>query len=208
MGCDGRSRPVRATTTYGGNGGTRPFPPVQSPCDGVFYMTGPASQPKYNQSGLTFLAITDGTSNTLMLGERMVGDSALDSWLAAPITPAPDPFIQPAATYMVWAPPRNENSAAGLLGAMALINHRHGSVWTPPPPPLPGFPPIPPPPVPWSELGPHWWLRLSAYGSYHTSGVNVALVDGSVRFMRASTPLATLQMLSTRAGGEVVPGDW
>ena len=197
-----------ALSTYGGNGGTRPFPPAQSPCDGVFFTTGPGSLPRPNQAGVTILGITDGTSNTLLLGERVVGDSALDSWMAAPIKPAPDPWIQSESSYMVWAPPRNENSAGSLLGGMATINYRHGSVWTPPPPPLPGFPPIPPPDVPWFPLNWQWWMRLGAYGSYHSGGINVAMADGSVRFMRDGTPLATLQILSTRAGGEVVPGDW
>jgi hypothetical protein len=37
--------------------------------------------------------------------------------------------------------------------------------------------------------------------------VNVALADGSVRFVRDSIPLATWQALATRTGGEVV-GDY
>jgi prepilin-type N-terminal cleavage/methylation domain-containing protein/prepilin-type processing-associated H-X9-DG protein len=197
-----------ALTTYGGNGGTFPFPPSMSPCDGIFFTTGPLSKPRPNQTGITMLAILDGTSQTFFLGERVVGDRALDSWLPAPIVPSPDPFIQGTSAYSVWAPPPGPNAAAGLLGATTTINYKHNSVWTPPPPPLPGFPPIPPPPVPWDELKLHWWARLGSYGSYHNSGVNVALADGSVRFLRESTPLATLRMLSTRAGGEVPPGDW
>jgi prepilin-type processing-associated H-X9-DG protein len=35
-------------------------------------------------------------------------------------------------------------------------------------------------------------------------GVNIAFCDGSVRFLTKETPLATLQALATRAGGEVV----
>jgi prepilin-type N-terminal cleavage/methylation domain-containing protein/prepilin-type processing-associated H-X9-DG protein len=197
-----------ALTTYGGNGGTRPFPTAMSPCDGVFHMTGSASLPRPNQTGVNMLAIHDGTSNTLFLGERVIGDPALDSWMHSPITPGPDPPIQGTSAYGVWAPPPGPNAAAGLLGATTMIGHKHGSWWSPPPPPLPGFPPIPPDPVPWSELGPHWWARLGSYGSFHPGGANMALADGSVRFVRDSTPLPTLRMLSTRAGGEVIPGDW
>jgi prepilin-type processing-associated H-X9-DG protein len=43
--------------------------------------------------------------------------------------------------------------------------------------------------------------------SYHTGGVNVALMDGSIRFYRDSISLATWRALSTRAGGEVLNGD-
>lgn len=197
-----------ALTTYGGNGGTRPFPGVLAHVDGVFHSTGPVSQPRPGQSSVGILEILDGTSNTLLLGERIVGDPALDSYLKAPITPSPDPPILGTSGYFVWAPPPGPNAIAGLLGSTTTIGYRHGTVWIPPPPPLPGFPPVPPDPVPWSELGPQWWARLSAYGSFHPAGVNVALADGSARFLRDNTSLATLRALSTRAGREVLSGDW
>ncbi len=44
--------------------------------------------------------------------------------------------------------------------------------------------------------------------SYHTGGVNVALMDGSVRFTRDSLDLATWRALGTRHGGETIPGDY
>jgi len=43
--------------------------------------------------------------------------------------------------------------------------------------------------------------------SYHTGGVNVLLMDGSVRFVRDSIALPTWRALGTRAGGEVI-GDY
>ena len=74
-----------------------------------------------------------------------------------------------------------------------------------PPPPLP---PIIPTPVDWAKLSIQEWDRISAYGSRHTGGVNFALGDGSVRFVKVTLDLPVLQQLSTRAGGEVLPGDW
>jgi prepilin-type N-terminal cleavage/methylation domain-containing protein len=44
--------------------------------------------------------------------------------------------------------------------------------------------------------------------SFHRNGTPVCLVDGSVRFVPDSTDLRILGRLSTRAGGEVIPGDW
>ncbi len=43
--------------------------------------------------------------------------------------------------------------------------------------------------------------------SYHGGGVNVVLMDGSVRFVTDAIPPATWRALATRAGGEVV-GDY
>jgi prepilin-type N-terminal cleavage/methylation domain-containing protein/prepilin-type processing-associated H-X9-DG protein len=205
---------LHALTTYGGNGGTRPFPPTLSPCDGVFPVTGSASVPKYGQAGVQIIHILDGSSNTLLFGERVIGDPNLDTFLNAVTYPEPvfdsppTPFLQPTAAYMVWAPPPGPNAAGGLIGAGAMINHRYTLRWVRPVPPFPNAPPPPPERISWSAFGPHWWGRLGAMGSYHTDGVNIALADGSVRFLRDTTPMTTLQAIATRSGGEVLPGDW
>ena len=45
--------------------------------------------------------------------------------------------------------------------------------------------------------------------AFHSGGANVALADGSVRFLRAGLDIRVLAALITRAGGEVVAGgDW
>ena len=50
--------------------------------------------------------------------------------------------------------------------------------------------------------------RLSAIGSGHTGGANVAFADGTVRFLTltSNADLAILQELCSRASGNVVPG--
>jgi prepilin-type processing-associated H-X9-DG protein len=158
------------------------------------------------------VVITDGTSNTLLLGEKILGDNNLDSFFGAldagVITPDPTPPIQHEITYSVWAPPPGPNASAGMIGSSVTIDYKQPYGWNLPRQPPPPAAPIPPPPVPWSVLGPLWWARLGAMGSYHPHGVNVAMVDGSVRFVSASTQLNTLHAVSTRSGGEVIPSDW
>lgn len=190
-------------TCYGGNGGTKPFPPAQSTMDGMFHTTGPGSKPQPNQTGVNFLDVRDGTSNTLMLGERIIGDGALDTYLNAPtITPAPNPPLQSIGAYMRWAPaPSDPNAAGGLLAGGVPIGFAAPSSWSPP------LPPAIPPPVDWNTLQTQWYNRLGAYSSYHDSGLNVALADGSIRFLRKTTTVTMMIILSTRNGGEVTP-DW
>jgi prepilin-type N-terminal cleavage/methylation domain-containing protein/prepilin-type processing-associated H-X9-DG protein len=43
------------------------------------------------------------------------------------------------------------------------------------------------------------------FSSGHSGGANMLMGDGSVRFMSDSTALQTLQWMSSRAGGEVIP---
>ncbi len=44
--------------------------------------------------------------------------------------------------------------------------------------------------------------------AFHTGGANVALADGSVRFLKEGMSIRTLAALATRAGGEVVGNDF
>jgi prepilin-type N-terminal cleavage/methylation domain-containing protein/prepilin-type processing-associated H-X9-DG protein len=47
-----------------------------------------------------------------------------------------------------------------------------------------------------------------AWGSMHPEGFNVALCDGSVRFIQYGISLPTWEALGTIAGGEVIPADY
>jgi prepilin-type processing-associated H-X9-DG protein len=46
--------------------------------------------------------------------------------------------------------------------------------------------------------------RINAFGSMHTGGCQVALVDGSVRFLSENISSITFNAMGSRAGGEVV----
>ncbi len=46
------------------------------------------------------------------------------------------------------------------------------------------------------------------FGGYHPGGANVALADGSVRFLRGTIHPKVFESLSTIAGGEPIPSRW
>jgi prepilin-type N-terminal cleavage/methylation domain-containing protein/prepilin-type processing-associated H-X9-DG protein len=165
-----------AIGSYGGNGGTLSFdgwdgsPPPS--CDGVLF----------RYSRVRMADITDGLSNTFLLGERYHRDAAWDS-----LTLDLDPGMYPLWGWGSWAEAGFQIGPEGdtLLSTPVPINYRV--------PPGSGA-------DDWSWEG----YRLCAYGSGHGRGANFAFADGSVRFVSDSTALDTLQALSTRAGGEVV----
>jgi prepilin-type N-terminal cleavage/methylation domain-containing protein/prepilin-type processing-associated H-X9-DG protein len=59
-----------------------------------------------------------------------------------------------------------------------------------------------------SVFNQYWENRLHAYGSNHTGGANFVFCDGSVHFIRDSITLQTLQRLSTRASGDIISEDY
>src|SRR5262249_46718675 len=108
--------------------------------------------------GHTIMGITDGTSNTLLLGEiSKNGWKCYRSWIRG------------------WD---NDSSGATVTGknmvyAINSTDYTSGN------------------------------FNNVSLSSNHTGGVNIAMTDGSIRFLRDSTPLDTLKRLASRSGGEV-----
>ena len=130
--------------------------------------------------------ITDGTSNTLMLGEFSNFDPNWDAWSnvigsgGMPLTVMTSGWAYPYFNPL-------------------------GSAFNPLNPSLPAT-------IPSDPFAAQYQLvaRLMSYGSRHTGGANFVLADGSVRFIPNSvnsTP-ALLSKLGTRARGEVVNADF
>jgi prepilin-type N-terminal cleavage/methylation domain-containing protein/prepilin-type processing-associated H-X9-DG protein len=175
-------------SSYGPNSGTKGCASLVDPVkadDGVFLTLTPTQ-------AVRMAGITDGTSSTILFGEGYHRDplwkTLSDQCLSAPSQPLGD-MSQIAAWFFAGFVPRN---------ASAPIN------WQLTPADVAG-----PFPVPYSA--PCYdvvFRRVGAYGSGHGGGANVVLADGSVRFLRDSLSLATLQALSTRAGGEVITEDY
>lgn len=66
-------------------------------------------------------------------------------------------------------------------------------------------------PVPWTapdDIPYDPSLPFAGFGSKHPGGCNIALADGSVRFLKRSVLPGVITSLLTRAGGEIVSPNW
>ncbi|QDV32363.1 DUF1559 domain-containing protein [Tautonia plasticadhaerens] len=163
-----------ALSSYGGNAGTRSYGRPGNPQsrDGIFF----------KGRHIRLADITDGTSQTILLGERHHLDPEYDR-----LTAELDPSFYPLASWGAWGSAGHPLGSQGdvLLGSIVPINYR-----------------VPP------ESGEDNWdwedFRLSAFGSGHGGGAHFAFADGSVRFIKDSIAIEQLRALSTRARGEVI----
>ena len=155
-------------SSYGGNAGKRSVLSSRMTRDGVFFIN----------SSVRLADITDGTSNTLLFGERFHHDPEYGRQ-----QPVVWPGTSPLAGIGKWGYVADVRANANVtLSTPVPINYRvppGGDFSTPED-------------------------RNCAFGSGHPGGANFAFADGSVRFLSDSTPLSVLQALSTRAGEEVV----
>lgn len=143
-----------------------------------------------NGEPITYIA--DWTSNTILLGEK---DNTDPNWaLFSTNGPFPTPEEKAAVAYVgsIWytnfvylQPLAEINFSISPDLAARSAADKSGSIWNQ-----------------------FWRVRQGAFGSKHSGGANVALADGSVRFLNSSMSLITLQALSTQAGGEVISGDY
>jgi prepilin-type N-terminal cleavage/methylation domain-containing protein/prepilin-type processing-associated H-X9-DG protein len=167
---------VYGLSSYGGSAGTRSFgyDNVPQTEDGIFF----------KRSRVRMAMITDGSSHTLLFGERSHEDPEYDR-----LTLDLDTVMYPLGSFGPWASAFHDigSQADVFLGSIVPINYT-----------------VPP----GSGVGNWDWEdhRLSAYGSGHPGGANFALADGSVRFIADGLPLEQLQALGTRAGEETAQG--
>lgn len=174
-------------TSYGGNGGTRSYYPDHATADGVFHTTGPASQPVANQLPVTLSQIHDGTSHTLLFGERRHFDANYASF-------AEMHWTESLAYLGRWAAIGGRKRIADVtMSAFAPLNYRlpfdyeRRSEATPP---LNSS----------RDFAIFEDQRKCAFGSEHAGGANFAFADGSARFLADPISQAVLTAMCTRAG--------
>jgi prepilin-type N-terminal cleavage/methylation domain-containing protein/prepilin-type processing-associated H-X9-DG protein len=152
-------------------------------------------------NGISLLAITDGTSNTVAFSELKKGDfnNAVYSpadWLnvgSAGLPTTADQAYSICQTVNV----QDLSLQCFSAGGEWLGDDNTGTAYTHVVPP--------------NTTNCCWLANLTfavTASSYHTNGVNLLLCDGSVRFVPNSISLATWRALGTRQGGEVLGSDY
>jgi prepilin-type processing-associated H-X9-DG protein len=165
-------------TSYGGSAGTRSVPMGAAPAfplmsrDGIFFL----------DRCVRLAEITDGTSNTLLFGERYHRDPEWTNRQPV-VLPGIDTLEHMGKWGMVVP-------AGGIMGNLTLhtaapINYR----------------------TPRGGNASELTDRACAFGSGHPGGANFAFADGHVQFLKGSPDLRILNALSTRGGGEIVSAD-
>lgn len=163
-------------------------------------------------SGTGIRNMTDGTSNTILMSESLLGAGSSAS-VKPPILP--NPFYRYLATFP-GGPGSMQGSGLGFNGlpgdnpdlatvfasaatwtgvrCSAWIHGKDGDT---------GFNAYQPPNSKIPDVVKNNWGFMAAR-SLHPGGVNVLFGDGSVRFVKDSVNMAAWRALATRAGGEVV----
>jgi prepilin-type processing-associated H-X9-DG protein len=160
-------------SSYGGNAGKRsvnPGPPPDFPGitrDGIFFL----------DSNVRLADVTDGSSSTILFGERFHHDPQFDLL---------QPVVLPGTGLIAE---RGKWGLVAGVGAMAHVT-LHTAVK------INYQTPVGADSLAMSN-------RVCAFGSGHPGGANFGFADGSARFVAEDLLLEQLQALSTRAGEEV-----
>jgi prepilin-type N-terminal cleavage/methylation domain-containing protein/prepilin-type processing-associated H-X9-DG protein len=157
------------TSNYLGVLGTGPVPLIPTTVDGMFG----------SNSQINVRDVTDGTSQTLAVGERSY-TTGYSTWMAM----VPGGWLFPTPVSNQGGP----FSPAGGVPSCGMVLTPVGLVDAPR--------------TPNNKSG-----HPEDFSSRHTGGVNFLFADGSARFIKDSINFRTYVSLATRAGGEVVSAD-
>jgi prepilin-type N-terminal cleavage/methylation domain-containing protein len=190
----GGNRPV---TLYAGVSGTANNNAKWPLCDGVLYC----------RSKTRLVDISDGTSTTLMVGERPAAPDLDWGWWDT--ADQPDYYgADPNGGWSGWdmdvvsgvAERWSGDSGPNHSTSRSSPSFSCPSIETYRAPGPPAFSPGAP------FLTPSNFCDFNHFWSNHTGGAYFVFGDGSVRFLPYTTTQKTMNALATRAGGEVIDG--
>ena len=140
-----------------------------------------------DQTGIPITSITDGTSSTILLGEK---DNTEPNWGLF-------------STLSTWCSTQQEKNSVSYVGSIWFTNYiylqtdiqinfrispalaQQASTDV-------------------DVYNQYYSYRQHGFGSKHPGGANLVYSDGSVHFVSDSITLITLQAMSTRSGGELI----
>jgi prepilin-type N-terminal cleavage/methylation domain-containing protein/prepilin-type processing-associated H-X9-DG protein len=142
------------------------------------------------RAGTPYAAVTDGTANTVMIGE----DAGRTGWYGVGGQLIAESGRKPNKEG-AWADPNAAFSVDGSNAGctVAFVGTSTSDVCVPGPTP---------------NSCPLNCTNDSEFFGFHPSGCNACFADGSVHYLSQSLSLCTLAALVTRAGGEVPGSDW
>jgi len=148
-------------------------------------------------------SVTDGLSATVMFSEKPIGSEAAGGVAFSPFRDyVLDDFPGGTADHFLVncsrLGPRSPWSLdAGATWMIAGAGYTHFHTSAPPNSPIPDC----------GKAGVEG-VGLFTARSHHPGGVQAAMADGSVRFVKSSIDPKVWRALGTRAGGEAIPSDW
>src|SRR5579875_3993642 len=183
-----------------GTGTTHGGPPFGSPlnADGMFT----AGQ------GFRITDISDGTSNTAMMSESVLGDGPENAGGSLPSVPH---AVQTVYAYTGFGTPLSDAACAGA--SQWNVSNRRGFMWASGEMRCGSYNHYYTPNAPiydcvTNDLTTLTSMAFRAARSWHTGGVNVLFGDGSARFVSQSVSLTTWRALATRASGDIPGSDY
>jgi prepilin-type N-terminal cleavage/methylation domain-containing protein/prepilin-type processing-associated H-X9-DG protein len=162
-----------ALTSYDACAGTISYPNGSQTRDGIFYTA---------HKGYRVTDVTDGSSNTLLFGERYHGDPVYDS----------DTWLDDKLFFWAWAR-YSSNAGDVLFGTSGPINWKLPANFST---------------LPIAQKAFMVAQRRSNAGSGHSGGANFTFADGSIHFLADTISPVTYTALGTRATGEVFNADY
>lgn len=195
--------PIIGPTNYAvcvGSGTTNGGPPLGSPVnsDGMFTAG----------IGFAITDIKDGTSNTAMMSESVLGDGPENA--SGPLPPVPH-AVQTVYAYTGFGTPLSDGACAGA--SLWNVSNRRGYSWATGDMRCASYNHYYTPNAPiydcvTNDATTITSMALRAARSWHTGGVNVLFGDGSVRFVSQSVSLTTWRALATRSNGDIPGNDY